>query len=106
MKRIIFVLCLLVLFLPGFAAAQEKTKPATQYTKDHQAYLRTTLPFEDKKDFELAEKGLLKRPEQLEITNDQGQVVWELGGYDFLLDGKEYDSINPSLHRQATLNMK
>ena len=25
--------------------------------------------------------------------------------YDFLLEGREYDSIHPSLQRQATLNM-
>ncbi|MDU2879157.1 MAG: prolyl oligopeptidase family serine peptidase, partial [Enterobacter sp.] len=40
------------------------------------------------------------------IRNPDGSVAWQLGGYDFLLDGKPRDSINPSLQRQALLNLK
>ena len=97
---------LLLISFCGVLPSLAEEKPATQHTKDLQQQLRSSLPFDDVKDFELAEKGLLKRPEKLEIKNDAGQVVWELGGYDFLTQGKDYDSIHPSLQRQATLNMK
>jgi alkyl sulfatase BDS1-like metallo-beta-lactamase superfamily hydrolase len=38
--------------------------------------------------------------------NDKGGVGWDIDNWSFLLNGKEYDSINPSLQRQATLNME
>lgn len=37
---------------------------------------------------------------------DAGHVAWNIGAYDFLLDGEPFDSIHPSLQRQATLNME
>ncbi len=55
---------------------------------------------------ERADRGLIRRPERLLIRNPDGSVAWQLGGYDFLLDGKPRDSINPSLQRQALLNLK
>jgi alkyl sulfatase BDS1-like metallo-beta-lactamase superfamily hydrolase len=30
--------------------------------------------------------------------NDKGGVGWDIDNWSFLLNGKEYDSINPSLH--------
>ena len=40
-----------------------------------------------------------------QILNSQGAVVWDMGQYEFLLSGEEFDSMHPSLQRQATLNM-
>jgi alkyl sulfatase BDS1-like metallo-beta-lactamase superfamily hydrolase len=37
--------------------------------------VRQRLPFNNNLDFELAEKGLIKRPEQLNILDDKGNVV-------------------------------
>ena len=34
-----------------------------------------------------------------------GNVAWDMGSYEFLLQGKDFDSIHPSLQRQAILNM-
>jgi alkyl sulfatase BDS1-like metallo-beta-lactamase superfamily hydrolase len=48
---------------------------------------------------------LIKRPERLEILDDNGNVVWELGNYDFLTSEKYHSTINPNLERQARLNM-
>ena len=81
------------------------TKPASSITQQQQILVRESLPFNDELDFELAEKGLIKRPEQLEILDDKGNVVWELGNYIFLLNESDHSSINPSLERQARLNM-
>ena len=35
-----------------------------------------------------------------------GHVAWDMGNYDFLLSGEDFDSIHPSLQRQAILNME
>ncbi len=80
-------------------------KVATSKTLEHQNLVRQSLPFNDDLDFELAEKGLIKRPEQLEILDDNGNVVWELGNYEFLTNQTYHSTINPSLERQARLNM-
>ena len=36
---------------------------------------------------------------------DAGNVAWDMASYDYLLQGQDFDSINPSLQRQAILNM-
>ena len=36
---------------------------------------------------------------------DAGNVAWDMGSYDWLLQGKDFQSIHPSLQRQAVLNM-
>jgi len=85
-----------------FSTAQ---KDATKHTIAEQTKLKQSLPFSDTLDFSLSEKGLIKRPTELTIKDLQGNVVWELGNYDFLNDKNYHDSINPSLERQARLNM-
>ncbi len=80
-------------------------KKATKHTIIAQQKLKRELPFADTLDFTLSKKGLIKRPKELAIKDLQGNVVWELGNYDFLADKNYHDSINPSLERQARLNM-
>ncbi|WP_412970812.1 alkyl/aryl-sulfatase [Glaciecola sp. MF2-115] len=87
-------------------ANERDTKPASLATLKHQQTIKEALPFSNKKDFELAEKGLIKRPKKVEIKDNSGKVVWELGNYDFLFAENYHDSINPSLERQARLNMQ
>ncbi len=67
---------------------------------------RASLPFEDTRDFEEARRGFLAAPDYRQIMAEAGHVAWNIGAYDFLLDGEEFDSIHPSLQRQATLNME
>ena len=80
------------------------TMPSPQ-TRAHQAALRASLPFDDVRDFREAERGFLAAPSEREIRAEAGHVAWNIGAYDFLLDGEDFDSIHPSLQRQATLNM-
>ncbi|MGB5592253.1 MAG: alkyl sulfatase dimerization domain-containing protein, partial [Gammaproteobacteria bacterium] len=40
-----------------------------------------------------------------QIMAEKGNVAWDMGKYDFLLQGKDFDSVHPSLQRQAILNM-
>ncbi|MBM7060384.1 MBL fold metallo-hydrolase [Pseudomonas sp. UL073] len=88
------------------AAEAIAPKPPTSFTVEAQKQVQASLPFNDRADYERAERGLIKRTDHLVIKNDDGSVAWELGGYDFLTAGKAYASINPSLQRQAELNLK
>ena len=82
-----------------------KGKLPSKYTIELQNGLRKTLPFEDKRDFEEAKKGLIAPPPFKQIMAEAGNVAWDMGSYEFLLQGKEFDSVHPSLQRQAILNM-
>jgi alkyl sulfatase BDS1-like metallo-beta-lactamase superfamily hydrolase len=78
---------------------------ASEYTIALQQQLRASLPFEDERDFEESRRGFIAEPDYRQITTENGRVVWDMSRYDFLLNGDSYDSIHPSLQRQATLNM-
>ena len=64
-----------------------------------------SLPFADTQDFDDAGRGLLASLPELEIKNDQGRIVWSLRDYAFLADEQAPPTVNPSLWRQARLNM-
>ena len=80
-------------------------KEASSFTRTFQAGQRSSLPFSDERDFEEHQRGFLARPDYTQIRADAGNVAWDMGSYGFLLDGEDFDSIHPSLQRQATLNM-
>lgn len=82
-----------------------KGKMPSEFTIELQNGLRKTLPFEDKRDFEEAKKGFVAAPAFKQIMAEAGNVAWDMGSYEFLLQGKDFDSIHPSLQRQAILNM-
>lgn len=91
---------------PGLSAiADVAPKDPSAVTVAAQAKVLQSLPFSDRSDFERVEKGLIKRPENLVIKNEDGSVAWQLANYDFLKSDQQSDSINPSLLRQARLNM-
>ncbi|MCP1626978.1 alkyl/aryl-sulfatase [Pseudomonas nitroreducens] len=96
---------LLASLCPGLLLAAEQPKPPTSFTQTAQEQVRQSLPFSDRADFERVEKGLIKRPENLVIKNEDGSVAWQLGGYDFLKAARDVASVNPSLMRQAQLNL-
>jgi len=82
-----------------------KGNAASKFTIDLQNGLRASLPFADKRDFEEAKKGFIAAPPYKQIKADDGHVAWDMASYDWLLEGNTFDSINPSLQRQAILNM-
>jgi len=82
-----------------------KGKPPSQFTTQQQTALRASLPFEDKRDFEESKRGFVAAPSYRQIKAENGDIAWNMASYDFLLEGKDFDSINPSLQRQAVLNM-
>ena len=80
-------------------------KPPSSYTVAEQQALRESLPFDDRRDFEEHQRGFVAAPPYRRIESDSGELVWDIGQYDFLLEGADIDSIHPSLQRMATLNM-
>jgi alkyl sulfatase BDS1-like metallo-beta-lactamase superfamily hydrolase len=95
--------------LPGLLIAQDHFNPKgfqpSSHTSSLQSALRDSLPFEDERDFEEAKRGFIAEPDSRQIIGAAGNIVWDMTRYDFLLTGENYDSIHPSLQRQATLNM-
>ena len=83
-----------------------KGKVPSQYTIEAQQQQRKILPLADKRDFEEARRGFIAAPSYRKIIADSGNVAWDMDNWNFLLKGKDYDSIHPSLQRQALLNME
>ena len=117
-KTILFIIVSLFLSGSAFAAGgggvvtadpskhfDPKGNMPSKFTIELQNGLRKSLPFEDKRDFEEAKKGFIAAPDYKQIKAEAGHVAWDMGSYEFLLTDKEYDSIHPSLQRQAVLNM-
>ena len=82
-----------------------KGKMPSQFTIAKQQALRDSLPFEDDRDFEEYKRGFIAEPPYKQIKNANGDVIWDIGAFEFLLQGEDFDSIHPSLQRQAMLNM-
>jgi alkyl sulfatase BDS1-like metallo-beta-lactamase superfamily hydrolase len=80
-------------------------KMPSDATKKIQEMFRKSLPFDDKRDFEEAKRGFIAAPEYKQIMADAGHVAWDMASYEWLLQDKQFDSIHPSLQRQAVLNM-
>ena len=83
-----------------------KGKEPSKFTIDQQNNLRNSLPFDDKRDFEEAKRGFIAAPDYKQIMAEAGNVAWDMGSYEWLLnEGENFDTIHPSLQRQAVLNM-
>ena len=82
-----------------------KGKLPSTFTVELQNGLRKSLPFEDKRDFEENKRGFIAAPPYKQIKAEAGHVAWDMGSYEWLLQGKDFDSVHPSLQRQAILNM-
>ena len=109
-KATLIVFMLLAFSTDGFASTDHKHfhpkgKMPSKYTVEKQQALRKTLPFEDKRDFEEQKKGFIAAPPYKQIMAEAGHVAWDMGSYEWLLQGKDFDSVHPSLQRQAILNM-
>jgi alkyl sulfatase BDS1-like metallo-beta-lactamase superfamily hydrolase len=77
------------------------TEP-TSATTAANAAVRTSLPFDDTDDFDLAERGLLA-PLPDNVTAADGHPVWDARKFDFVT-GEAPPTANPSLWRQERLN--
>jgi len=111
-SRIVVTAALMVSLTTAVSAAEElkhfspKGKLPSKYTIEVQRKARETMPFADRQDFEEAKKGFIAAPAYRKIMQDKGGVAWDIDKWDFLLEGKDFDSVHPSLQRQAILNME
>ena len=108
-RKTAFAAIIVIAFSVNVFAAEKhfhpKGKMPSKFTIELQNGQRETLPFEDKRDFEEAKKGFIAAPDYKKIMAEAGHVAWDIGSYEWLLEGKDFDSIHPSLQRQAILNM-
>lgn len=79
-------------------------KPATTITKQINEDVYQVLDFDDTQEEEFAKKGFITVPDSLQITDDDGNVVWNMDNYDFVRDADSPDSANPSLWRNTKSN--
>lgn len=82
-------------------------KDATEATRAVNAAFVRQLPFGDREDFELAQRGLIaKAPLTVAGRRPGVPVAWDLAGYAFIsTEAPAPATVNPSLWRQAQLNM-
>jgi alkyl sulfatase BDS1-like metallo-beta-lactamase superfamily hydrolase len=88
--------------MSGMKVQPKDASPAVRKMNGH---VRTTLPFSDLADYDDAARGFIATVEDAHILNEKGRVVWSLQPYAFLKEPDAPPTVNPSLWRQAQLNM-
>ncbi|MGA2493353.1 MAG: alkyl sulfatase dimerization domain-containing protein [Roseiarcus sp.] len=94
---------------PIDSQVNSEIKPATLATREANAVYRKTLAFDETQDFEDARRGFVAAlPGPQTIRDESGRAVWDLTQFDFIATGTQDeapDTVNPSLWRNAKLNM-
>jgi hypothetical protein len=65
-----------------------KGKLPSRHTIGRQEQLRGSLPFDDERDFEEQKRGFIASPGYKQIMAEAGHVAWDMGSYEWLLQGK------------------
>ncbi len=76
----------------------------SEHIRRANAAVRLALPFHDLHDVDDAQRGFVTRLDRPIVENTEGRVVWDLTAYGDL-SGEAPDSVNPSLWRQARLDL-
>ena len=84
---------------------QAAPKDAEPATKAANAKVLQELPFSNMNDFVDASRGFIDTLPDGVIKGANGEVVWDLTQYKFLSAAQVPSTVNPSLWRQAVLNM-
>jgi alkyl sulfatase BDS1-like metallo-beta-lactamase superfamily hydrolase len=95
----------LVLAAPTAQAAPQAPKDATPATRQANAAVLKELDFTSQEDFGDASRGFIATLPDPIIKGSDGHEVWNLKAYDFLQQKNAPATVNPSLWRQARLNM-
>lgn len=103
LHNVLFLGCLVFVAQPYYALADT----ASDTTKMINQQVLQTLPFDDRQDFDDAARGLLLKPKTLTIKDRNGRIVWDLETYRSFIDQEKSapDTVNPSLWRNAQLNL-
>jgi len=109
LKTLLIATCLLSGAASAIAQAPQHFDPKGKLPSEHTLAVRAAnaanLPFADERDLEEAARGFIAAPPYRQIMADAGHVAWDMGRYDFLLEGEDFGSIHPSTQRMAVLNM-
>jgi alkyl sulfatase BDS1-like metallo-beta-lactamase superfamily hydrolase len=91
-----------------FALAQTAPKGATEATRAANQKVLEGLNFNDREDFENASRGFIAKPDALTIKDAKGRTVWDMESFKAFIapDKPAPDTVNPSLWRNAQLNMQ
>ncbi len=82
-----------------------ESKAATEFTVEVNSALYSVLDFEDKTEYEFATKGLIDAPEELELKDADGNVIWSQKAYSFVDNYTECpETVNPSLWENTKNN--
>lgn len=82
-----------------------ETKTATEYTVEVNSAIYSVLDFDDKTEYEYATRGLIDAPEELELKDADGNVIWSQKAYSFVDNYTECpDTVNPSLWENTKNN--
>ncbi len=87
------------------ADAPTQPKDAEPSTAAANRAMLDQLPFEDRDDFAEAARGLIAALPEGVVRTSSGSVMWNLGAYAFLNGREAPPTVNPSLWRNAQLNM-
>ncbi|MDX1383276.1 MAG: alkyl sulfatase dimerization domain-containing protein, partial [Thermoanaerobaculia bacterium] len=88
--------------------SEPERKPATPRTRERneEVLSDSRLDWSDGRDWDFARRGFVARLQEPVIRNAAGRVVWDMTSYGFLDQEASPPSVNPSLWRQARLNME
>ncbi|WP_426415395.1 alkyl/aryl-sulfatase [Aestuariirhabdus sp. LZHN29] len=108
-QRCLFVGCCAAL-ISLISGCSDSSLPVASDSKASAATLAANkahaeaLNWDDRRDFERLERGLVARPDSLVIEPTQTPAdTWNMDRFGFI-EGEAPDTVNPSLWRQATLN--
>ncbi|NNE57747.1 MAG: MBL fold metallo-hydrolase [Hellea sp.] len=90
---------------PVTAPLAYETAEVSDATREANEAVKKYLDFDDRADFEAADRGFIATFPEGVITSEDGTPAYDYGAYDFL-NGDGPDSVNPSLWRQSQLNAK
>ncbi|MGB8404601.1 MAG: alkyl sulfatase dimerization domain-containing protein [Mycobacterium sp.] len=82
----------------------EQKPPTAAISAANRAHV-ASLPFEDTRDFDDADRGFIGAMDPCVVTAADGRVVWDNDSYNFLR-GEAPESVHPSLWRQSQLCAK
>jgi len=83
---------------------RSKGKPPSRHTRAVLEDAVADLPFDDVRDFDEQARGLIAAMPARRIAADAGHDAWNMERFDFVDAADSYDTVHPSLLRQAKLN--
>lgn len=105
MELLLFTACAKEIDMVSELGLTTDSKEATESTVKVNSAIYDILNFEDDSEYQNAMKGLIDAPEELEIKDANGNIIWSQKAYAFLDNYKEApETVNPSLWENTKNN--